>query len=136
MGIYETFAAFGFVEQQAVYYTCVGLRVVNDHILCGSEGVDDRDHTLITEVEKESIGLADESGELSFELFVNHGLAAHHTGTHRIGHTVLFGRLSVYGHHLGVGGETQIVVETPRKHLFTAEFHARSYGTFQFGKEK
>ena len=72
----------------------------------GQQAVDDRDHTLVTVVEQECIRFANESCQLTFELFVPFGLTAHHTGTHRGCHTIFCSGFSISLANFRMVGQT------------------------------
>ena len=126
---YETLAL---VHTQTVDDTSVSLSVINHNVAGSQQTVDDRHHTLITEVEQECVLLTNESGQLALQLLVINGLTAHHTCTHRSSHTEVDSALSVSLAHLGVVSQTEVVVQAPVQNLLTAELHMRADRAFEF----
>ena len=112
------------------------LSVVDDHVARRQQAVDNRDHALITEVEQESVLLADELGQLAFELFVINGLTAHHAGAHRGRHTEFGCAFGVGLAHLRMVCQTEVVVQTPVEHLFAPENHVGTDLALQFGERE
>ena len=126
---YETLAL---VHTQTVDDTSVSLSVINHNVAGSQQTVDDRHHTLITEVEQECVLLANKLGQLALQLLVINGLTAHHTCAHRCCHTEIDSTLSVSLAYFGVVSQTEVVVETPIQNLLTAELHMRADGAFEF----
>ena len=115
--------ALALVQAQAVDDAGVGLGIVDDDVTRREQAVDDREHTLVAEVEQEGILLADEGGQLALELLVVFGLTAHHAGAHRGGHAELGGTLGIGLADLGVVGQAEVVVQTPVEHHLAPEKH-------------
>ena len=101
----------------------VGLGIVDHHVTRGQQAVDDREHALVAEVEQEGILLADKLGQFTLQLLVVLGLTAHHAGSHRGGHAELGGTLGIGLAHLGMVGQSEVVVQTPVQHHLAPEFH-------------
>ena len=115
VGINETLAL---MQTQTVDDAGVSLGVVDGNVARREQAVDDRDHTLITVVEQEGILLADKLCQFALELLVVLGLAAHGGS-----HTELCGTCGIGLAHLGVVGQTEVVVKAPVEHHLTAETH-------------
>ena len=133
VSVHETLAL---VQTQTVDNAGMRLGVVDDHVARRQQAVDNRDHALITEVEQESVLLADELGQLAFELFVINGLTAHHTGAHRGRHTEFGCAFGVGLAHLRMVCQTEVVVQTPVEHLFAPENHVGTDLALQFGERE
>ena len=133
MSINETLAL---VHTQTIDDASVALGVVNHYIARREQAVDNRNHTLITEVQQEGILLAHELCELTLQLLVILGLTTHHTCTHRSCHTKLLGTSRVGLAHLGVVSQTEVVVQAPVEHCLTAETHMRTELALQLGECK
>ena len=124
--------ALAVVHAQTVDDAGVALLVVDHHVARREQAVDDRDHALIAEVQQESILLADELGQLALQLLVILGLTRHHAGTHRRSHAILGACLGVGLTHLGMIGQSEIVVKAPIQNLLAAENHVRTDLALQF----
>ena len=133
VSVHETLAL---VQTQTVDNAGMRLGVVDDHVARRQQAVDNRDHALITEVEQESVLLADELGQLAFELFVINGLTAHHAGAHRGRHTEFGCAFGVGLAHLRMVCQTEVVVQTPVEHLFAPENHVGTDLALQFGERE
>ena len=131
VSVYETLAL---VQAQAVNDAGVCLGIVDHHVARRQQAVDDRNHTLVTEVQQEGILLADELGQFALETLVVDGLAAHHAGAHRGRHAELRGTLGVGLADFGVVGQPEVVVQTPVEHLLAPESHVGADIAFQFGE--
>ena len=131
MRINETLAG---MQPQPVDDAGVRLRIVNHHVAAGQQRIDDRNHPLIPVVQQERVGLADECGQLPFELFVPLGLPAHHTRAHRIRHTEFGGGFGIGLPHLRVVGQPQVVIQAPVQYFPPAEHHPGTDFSFQFRK--
>ena len=129
VAVYE---ALALVQAQTVDDAGVGLGIVDHHVTRGQQAVDDREHALVAEVEQEGILLADKLGQLTLQLLVVLGLTAHHAGTHRGGHAELGGTLGIGLAHLGVVGQSEVVVQTPVQHHLAPEFHVGADLALQF----
>ena len=133
VSIYETLAL---VHTQTIDDAGVALGVVNHNVAGRKQAVDNRDHTLITEVQKESVLLTNELCELALQLLVVLGLTTHHTSTHRGCHTKLLCTSCVGLTHLGVVSQTEVVVQTPVEHHLTAKTHMGTKLALQLGECK
>ena len=119
------------VETDAVQQAGVRLCVIHDDVVAADKGIDGGEDALITEVELEGGLFVLEVGKLSFQLFVQRGLASHHTAAHRIGHTPAGSAFRVGFSDLGMVGQAEIVVDAPAKHVFAVETHVRAKFAFQ-----
>ena len=115
--------ALALVQTQAVDDAGMRLGVVNHHVAGSEQAVDDRQHALVAEVEQEGVLLADELGQLAFQPLVVFGLAAHHARSHRSRHAELGGAFGIGLAHLGMVGQSQVVVQAPVEHLLSPEHH-------------
>ena len=61
-------------------------------------------------------------------------LTAHHAGAHRSRHAELGSALGIGLAHLGVVGQTEVVVQAPVEHLLAAETHVRTDFALEFGE--
>ena len=126
--------AFALVQAQSVDDAGVRLGIVDDHVAGGQQAVDDRDHALVTEIEQEGILLADKRGQLTLQTLVVNGLSAHHAGAHRGRHAELRSAFGVGLAHLGVVGQSEVIVQAPVEHLLAPENHVGTDVAFEFGK--
>ena len=119
------------MQTDTVAQTSMRFRVIDNDIASANQRVDGGHNALIAEVELESSFLMLEVGQLPLQLFVESGLTGHHTAAHRIGHTPAGGAFRVGLAHLGMVGQTEVVVEAPAKHLLAVETHVRTQLAFQ-----
>ena len=126
--------AFALVQAQSVDDAGVRLGIVDDHVAGGQQAVDDRDHALVTEIEQEGILLADKRSQFTLQTLVVNGLSAHHAGAHRGRHTELRSAFGVGLAHLGVVGQSEVIVQAPVEHLLAPENHVGTDVAFEFGK--
>ena len=117
------FETLGTRHAETVDQAGVSLAVVDDDVAQADDGVEDANLSLIAEVEQVAVLLVRILAQHRLNLLVQSGMAAHHTGTHRIGQAPAAGTLLVGGAHLRVVGQTQIVVQAPVQHLLAVERH-------------
>ena len=111
------------MEADAVQQAGMALGVVYDDVMPGGKCVDGGDDTLIAEIVKERVLLLLELRELTLESLVVTGMAGHHARTHRVSETPLRGGFRVSLAHLGMVGQSEIVVEAPVEHRHAVENH-------------
>ena len=119
------------METDTVKQAGVALRIVHDDIVAGGKRINRGHDSLVAEIEKESVLLLFELGEHLLELLVETGVAGHHSGSHRIGQTILCGTLGISLAHLRMIGKPKVVVETPVEHFLAVEHHMRAEFTLE-----
>ena len=111
------------VETDAVHEAGVALGVIDDDVVPVGDGVYGGDDALVAEVEEEGVLLLLEVGEHLLQLLVIPGMAGHHAGAHRICEAPLCGSLGVGLAHLGMVGQSKVVVEAPIEDFLAVEDH-------------
>ena len=129
------FQAFGVRHADGVHDRSMAVGVVHHHVVAVQQAVDGRHDALVTVVDHATVFLVYELGQFLFQLFVVFGLSGHYACAHRVSHAVFGSGFRVGFAHLGVIGQSEVVVQTPAQHFFAVEHHAGTDLAFQLGEQ-
>ena len=124
------------VQPYAVNDTGMAFPIVNDHIMTAAERIYYRYHTLVAIVQQAGVFLSFKFSQLFFQLFMIIAVPAHHAGAHRVGQSILFGRIGIGFTYFGVIGKAQVIVQAPNDYFLSAEIHPAADFSFQLGEGK
>ena len=110
--------------------------IIHNYISPIYNGIYTTHDALITKVEQHGIFSANKRTDYFFQFIVFSGVSTHHSGTHRVTHSIHSGGLSIYPSHFGMVYKTEVVVKTPYNHFLSSETHSRSQLTIQLRKCK
>ena len=126
--------ALALVKPDTIDHAGVALAVVDDHVVAADERLDGTLATLVAIVEQEGVLLLHELGEVTLELLVVGGLAAHDAGAHRVAHAPLLRGFGVHGPDFRVVGEAEVVVDAPDQDLLPPKGHAVGDVSLELGE--
>ncbi|MNS81574.1 hypothetical protein D3C72_1152880 [compost metagenome] len=113
------------VKTDSVNDTRMRIYVIHYNIVFSHQGINDRYHSLVAEIQKISRLFHYEGSKLVFQLLVILGMSAHHTGTHRIGRSISCCCFRICLAYFRVVGQSQIIVKTPVQNILPVKFHSR-----------
>src|SRR5688572_8650837 len=104
--------------------------------MTSANSVDNARHTLVSIVQQDCIFFTYKFSKLLFQLLMKICITTHHACAHRSGKTIVRSGFSVCFAHLGVIGESEIIIKAPNNFFLSTKQHSAADISFQFRKRE